>query len=943
MGEPDRSTVRDHTAPDEIRSQSPPKRVYGERYVIDEELGHGGMGRVFRAQDLKIGRSIALKILSQGGQRDRFEQEARAAGALNHPNILAVYDVGEHGGEPYIVSELLEGRTLRVTLRDGSLAPDKVLEIGTQLADGLAAAHRKGIVHRDLKPENLFLNDDGHLKILDFGVARLLPDAKVAPRARTDTGAAVGTPIYMSPEQVRCETVDARSDVFACGSVLYEMLTGSAPFDRPTSAEAGYAILHDSPAALPQSGLARIVGRCLEKDRSDRYADGGELLDDLHALAKAQRTAAGRAAWRRTTIIAGIMLASALALAFVAQRTVGMRRERVRMAVADFANDTAEKDLDSLSGMLITSLEQSRRLSVLTRSRMFEVLREMGKGDVAHIDEPVGRELARKASAKALVLANVRRFGDLYAIDVRVLDPVRNEYTFAAKEQGRGKESIPGLIDRLSEQLRAGFDERPADIAAANVPVARRTTPNLEAYRHLFAGEQDVLALADYEGAKNEFRKAIELDPDFALAHLRLVQAGSFDADLDRLKRRADRLPDRDKCSAEATFALVQGDDRTVSLAPLKRCADLYPEDHWTVRLTADQSFHSGDLDAAALYFEKHRATAAPDFESDNHLMWIWQVRGQFERMVADATERVRKHHDIDEYVNLVWAYGAAGDERAVEHTLQEMERLFPGQWMPFGIWQAMYLYAGEPEKAEALKTRPELDRDTQKRVQAVMHVHRGRFSKALTLLDELIRVEPKAGAQKRAVLKAHVLLDRGDMVGARKAAAEAVALGLAGEERFELHSDLGDAEAAAALLDSALRQKSAPRIRALFALAVARRDGNLAEEIALLEKMMVDVTHRQSFLLRLGPLYLRTGQPQKAAEALHTALEGFYWRRFGLRLVPINLVSSWYRLGQAYDAVGDRTNAVKAYGRVLRMWNDAEPALPELADARARVTALAP
>ena len=326
------SSTPDETPAGAVPSQWP---VYGGRYAVEAELGRGGMGRVLRARDLKLGRAIALKVLVPGKhdeqQQVRFEQEARAAGALDHPNIVAVHDVGGHGDEAYIVTELLEGETLRLVMKNGPLAPEKVLDLGTQLADGLAAAHRKGIIHRDLKPENLFLTEEGRLKILDFGIAKLLPEATDGPaRFSTDTGAVIGTPVYMSPEQIRGHSADARSDVFACGAILHEMLSGSPPFARTTTLETAYAILRDSPAARPNGPLSRIAGRCLEKEPAARYANAGELLDDFHALAKGARITAGMAGRRRVTVIVAVVLMSALALALLARRYIRERQGAAR-------------------------------------------------------------------------------------------------------------------------------------------------------------------------------------------------------------------------------------------------------------------------------------------------------------------------------------------------------------------------------------------------------------------------------------------------------------------------------------------------------------------------------------------------------------------------------------------------------------------------------------
>jgi Tol biopolymer transport system component len=263
------------------------------------------MGEVYRARDERLGREVAVKVLPSGLSADkerlqRFEREARAAGALNHPHILAVYDIGRHDGSPYVVSELLEGQTLRDRLGGGALPPRKAVEIGVQIARGLAAAHEKGIVHRDLKPENVFVTNDGHVKILDFGLAKLThaeggagPDESPTRTRQTDPGVVLGTAGYMSPEQVRGGAVDHRSDIFSFGILLYEMLAGRRPFKKETSAETMAAILREDPpnlldtnATLPPA-LERIVRHCLEKAPPERFASARDLAFDLESLSEA--------------------------------------------------------------------------------------------------------------------------------------------------------------------------------------------------------------------------------------------------------------------------------------------------------------------------------------------------------------------------------------------------------------------------------------------------------------------------------------------------------------------------------------------------------------------------------------------------------------------------------------------------------------------------------
>ena len=284
-------------------------------------LGAGGMGEVYRARDTRLGRDVAIKVLPAAFASDperlrRFEQEARAVAALSHPNVLALYDVGTFEGSPFIVSELLEGETLRERLESGGLTVRKAVEIAVQIAQGLAVAHEKGIIHRDLKPGNVFITGDGHVKILDFGLAKLTrPDpapkaTTPTPEPSTETGALMGTVGYMSPEQVRGLAVDHRTDIFSFGCVLYEMLSGRSPFRRDTAAETTTAILHEDPAPLAGTGrevppaLEGIVTRCLEKRPEDRFSSAHDLALALQAESGALVAfhAARRAASRRRVV-----------------------------------------------------------------------------------------------------------------------------------------------------------------------------------------------------------------------------------------------------------------------------------------------------------------------------------------------------------------------------------------------------------------------------------------------------------------------------------------------------------------------------------------------------------------------------------------------------------------------------------------------------------------
>jgi serine/threonine protein kinase len=322
-------------------------------YEIIGPLGKGGMGEVYRARDVRLGREVALKVLPETGANDadtlaRFEREARAVAALNHPNILSIHDTGEHRGVPYAVTELLEGENLSDRLRTGPVAPKRATEIACQIADGLSAAHARGVIHRDIKPENIFLTNDGRAKILDFGIARIGPrpgdiTTGAAARGGTSSQFIMGTAGYMSPEQVRGKTIDFRTDIFSLGAVFYEMLTGRRAFDRPAMVETMTSVLKDDPSRFPETEkipgeIRPFVFRSLEKDPADRYQTARDLLLDLRAFqAEQTHEAAERVQFRaeppwkhrRTRVL---LRAAAGVLLFLVGFFAGSCWERGRLA-----------------------------------------------------------------------------------------------------------------------------------------------------------------------------------------------------------------------------------------------------------------------------------------------------------------------------------------------------------------------------------------------------------------------------------------------------------------------------------------------------------------------------------------------------------------------------------------------------------------------------------
>jgi len=469
-------------------------------YEILTLIGSGGMGEVYRARDPRLGRDVAIKVLPAEFSADadrlrRFEQEARAAAALNHPNILAVYDIGTHNDSPYIVSELLDGQTLRERLAQGALAVRQAVEFVSQIVCGLAAAHAKGIVHRDLKPDNVFLTRDGRVKILDFGLAKtgMVPagDADVTRAPQTLDGAVLGTVGYMAPEQLRGEPVDARADIFAVGVLLYELITGQTPFRRGSAADTMSAVLREEPPDLAvqrgtPASLARIVRRCLEKDPIDRFQTARDLGFALETVAEVPTTPA--------------------------EKTEAEDRS---IAVLPFANMSADPDSeyfsDGLAEELINALTHLPGLRVASRTSAFRFR---------------GRDVDIKEIGRALRVATVlegsfRRTGQRLRVTAQLINVADGYHRWSERYDREMADVFEIQDDIVASIIKALAPALVGEVKA----VVKRPTENLEAYELYLKGRQywyqrspGLMPLAI-----RLFEQAIALDPDYTLAYAGLA------------------------------------------------------------------------------------------------------------------------------------------------------------------------------------------------------------------------------------------------------------------------------------------------------------------------------------------------------------------------------------------------------------------------------------
>jgi eukaryotic-like serine/threonine-protein kinase len=926
------------------------------RFEIVREIGRGGFGVVYEARDAQLGRGVAFKAIRAGDQEalreERLQREAESAARLSHPAIVTLYDVGrcEHG--PYLVLELLRGQSLAQRLGQGPLSVREALRIATRVAEGLAHAHSRGVVHRELTPGNVFLCQDGQVKVLDFGLAHAFGQPRIAG----------GTPAYMAPEQWRGAPEDERTDVFALGVMLYRMLAGTLPFEE----DGGKSVtgprrapdldVSDAPA------VGSLVSRMLEKDPVLRPRNGGEVVSALGAFEQelerrpsdpaAQvrpRRRRGRLEWALAALLLVCLLGGAAWL--VRGRQQPLPQGPLTVAVADFVNRTGEPDLDGLSGMLITSLEQSQRLSVLTRVRMVDLLHQLGRTEVDSVDEALGREVALSAGARALVLATIRRFDQVYAIEVKVLDPVRSEYLFTLQEEGRGKGSVPGMIDRLSvmtrERLRA---ETPAEARASSFRVAAATTASFEAYQHYFRGDQLKEAIR-YQEAIAEYRKALAIDPTFALPRYRIAYLGEFTgmdeaerrSEMEQALRGVDRVPAKERLLFQAWKAHLDGRNEDAH-ALYAQAAEAYPQDKEVQFLAGDLYLHEERYAEGLPYFQ--RAVALdPNWTPGlmhltDSLLWL----GRSAELDRVARAWVARSPTSAAYWALCYAEGLAGDlDKAVEAARRALD--LDGTPASRSHLAEVLMLAERYAEAEAL-ARPSVAPGSSKYerewgawalVQAV--AYQGRRQEALRLADEVPKME--GGIDARAATRFQLLLGDEDK-GPALAEARRMLDGAGKKTKHDAGLAVGlllagDRSGAERVAGAATPGSAEARV---YQAALAWRSGDREGALRTLRELSAQPT----YFVRGLALYLRAEiafeqkdyrEVVETADALHF-WPGDVWRSWGYPKVL-------FLEARAQEAMGDLPAARKTLDHVLGMWVRADSDLPMLDEVKAMRRRLGP
>jgi eukaryotic-like serine/threonine-protein kinase len=947
-------------------------------YRVISQLGAGGMGVVYEAEDTRLGRRVALKLLPPDAGTDadamgRFLREARIISTLNHPHICTLHDIGDFERQQFMVMELLEGEPLKERIARGPLPLDDVLELGAQIADALDAAHAAGVVHRDIKPANLFVTRRGQAKVLDFGVAKLSEAAPerldlehtIAVSEKTTAGAAVGTVAYMSPEQARGLEIDARSDLFSFGEVLYEMATGTAAFAGATPAVIFEGILTKQPPPASQMNanvpleLDRIIAKALEKDRDTRYQSAADMRADLRRLkrdsesgrlgsalaasgisgvtgwpgrsaeraeagapgATARATAADRRRRRVWMVAAPVATAAAVAAGVLwqSQRTPALT-ERDPVVVADFRNRTGDSMFDdTLSEALAVQLRQSPFLKLLSEQQVQMTLRQMGRDPMEHLTPEIAREVCQRAAAKAMLGGTIAGIGNNYLLTLSAHDCVSGDVLVEEQVTADGKDEVINALGDAVSSFREKLGESLASVQRYDQNIEQATTKSLEALKAYSQG----MTTRRTQGDSNSvpfFRRAVELDPEFALAHARLGTVLSNLGQADEAEKATRRSYDLRSKASERERLYIEARYYT------------------TVERSTDKAIEAYNL---------LLATYPDDYASQANVGGLYRQIGNYQEALRHLEEAVRLG-PLQPLGHLSLG-GAYLDEGRYTDARREFEEVLKLQDSPGGRTNLLIIgtLTGDQALVDAqlAATKDPGANVEMVAVRAQAAAYRGQMNASARITEELFQIIKD---RNRIAVGTESLLSFalnqiavGRIDEARRQVERVVKSGEVGDaaadEMLAFAALTGDRTLAATYFDRALKRvkesarnedvaKTERAMRALVAFANRRYD----EAYDLAASNGSDPRYVNALYLA-GAAALR-GQRWNDAVHMFETVAGF-----GAKLgMSVLAATARVQLARAYAGAERPADARKMYEEAFRLWKDADADMPMLVEARA-------
>ena len=968
-------------------------------YRILEKLGAGGMGVVYKGLDTRLDRTVALKFLPDNLDQDaqaleRFRREAHAASALNHPGICTIYDVGEENHRSFIVMEFIDGETLSQHIQRQPLSVEHILELGIQIVDALDVAHARGIIHRDIKPANIFVTKRGQAKVLDFGLAKLLPkelphlDSSDSSSRQSQevslVGVISGTPAYMSPEQIRGDDLDARTDIFAFGLLLYEMATGQQAFGGRTGGVIIESILTRAPASIrianPQIPLRleEIITKCLEKDRAQRYSSAAAVRSDLQQLKREVESGnitrsdfvpqprPSRFRWKELVAGSALLVVLLILVAwYYAARPAHALNRMDTIVLADFSNKTGDPIFDdTLRQGLAAQLQQSPFLSLVSDQRIQQTLRLMGKPPDAKLSPAIIGDLCQRAGSKAYLSGSISNLGNQYVIGVSAVNCQTGDYLAQEQVTANGKENVLKALGEASTKLREKLGESLKTVQKLDTPIEQATTPSLEALQAYSMGRQTMQGKGDYTAAIPLLKHSIELDPKFAMAHAML---GTSYHNIGEKK-----------LSAENT-------SRAYDLrARVSEWEKFYIESHYHQFVTGDMEKARQAYDLWAQIYPREQVPAT-------NLGVIYQSVGQHEKSLAEFRESLRLGPDSLIYGDVVselirlnrFGEARAAADEALSKNLDSLDlRLFLYQ-LAFlqndsaSMAQQVSWASGKPGKENVMLY-----------MQASTAAYSGKLTaarefsrQAVTSADRAGEKEVEAGCEATAALWEAFY---GNATEARQHAAATLAKSNGRDAQYAAALALamiGDSVRAQALAedlqkrfpdDTVVRFNYLPTLHAqLFLNAPVRSSDRLPDNssdrsldsssdrpserspenaakavqaLSVASPYELGIPGNSTFWTNLYPVYVR-GQAYLAAHQGAQAAAEFQkildWRGV-VANEPIGALAH-LGLARSYALAGDATKSRAAYNAFLTLWKDADPSIPILNQATTESAKLSP
>jgi len=963
--------------------------TFAGRYQVVEEMGRGGMGKVYKVIDTKLKEELALKLIHPEIAVDeriikRFGNELKMARKISHKNVCRMYHLEEEEGIHYLTMEFIRGESLKDMIgMMGQLSPGQALSVVKQVCEGLAEAHKLGVVHRDLKPGNIMIDREGNARIMDFGIARSLKAKGI-----TRTGTMIGTPEYMSPEQVEGLETDQRSDLYSLGVILYEMVTGRIPFDGETPFSIALKHKTEKPQdprdinpQIPEN-VSRMIMRCLEKDREKRYQTAEELLADLSKIEEGIPTEERMIPRRRATVSREITVTFNLkkilipALAVVALAVIAVLifqlfskkevllspSDKPSLAVLYFKNNTGDDRLDhwrsALSDLLITDLSQSRHIKILSAERLFNILHQLDQLGASAYSSEVLKEVAAQGGVESVLVGNYTRANDTFRINVTLQEGSSGELIGSESVEGHGEKDFYAMVDELTRKIKKNFELSETQIATdIDKEVEKITTDSTEAYKYYSQGRIFHLN-GDYPRSVDSMLKAVEIDPGFAMAYRSMAAAygnmGFLPARRNALQKAfelRDRVSDRERFLIEGDYYWSSEKTLAKAIEAFRGLLELYPDE--SIAITNLGGVYS-NLEEWDRSLELHRMllhNKPVNFIVYWNVIEMYMVKGMYDiarQVMMSALNDYPDHAGF--YERLALIHACQGD---YDSALDEVEKAISLSRSigPFALkGDIFYLKENFSEAETAYKKF--LGSATTAAGFAKSYLLQGKLKELSAMLER---------AQALQTLFAHLYLKTGEFDKALRGFDEMLdnavknesitgqigmlyQKGLAYIGLKSVSDAQGTGEELRKLIQESQFKKMIRYYQHLMGMIELERE-NYPKAVDYFQKAISLLPYtrdqgrefRPLFINSLAEAYYKAGDLAKALGEYKRIASLTYSRIWDGDIYA----KSFYMMGKISERMGKKADAVEHYRRFLELWKDADPGIPEVIDAKKRLEAI--